>query len=108
MGAAVRRTAAMTAAAARAVIDDQAGCTLAEHLVIADDDCLAPLDPLPCPVTVAWAECDEVLPLADYRAAVFARLPGARLVVLGGVGHAATVDDPELVVRTILEVTDTP
>jgi len=108
MGAAVRRTDAMTAAAARAVIDDQAGCTLAGHLFIADDDCLAPLDPLPCPVTVAWAECDEVLPLADYRAAVFDRLPGARLVVLGGVGHAAMVDDPELVVRTILEVTDTP
>jgi pimeloyl-ACP methyl ester carboxylesterase len=108
MGAAVRRSDAMTAAAARAVIDDQAGCTLAGHLFVADDDCLAPLNPLPCPVTVAWAEYDEVLPLADYRAAVRARLPGARLLVLPGVGHAAMVDDPDRVVRTILEVTGVP
>jgi len=105
MGAAVHRSDAMAAAAARAVIADQAGCTLAGHLFIADDDCLAPLDPLSCPVTVAWAECDKVLPLADYRTAVRTRLPGARLLVLPGVGHAAMVDDPDLVVRTILEVT---
>lgn len=105
MGAAVRRSDAMTAEAARAVVDDQAGCTLAARLYIADDDYLAPLDPLPCPTTVAWAEYDEVLPLADYRATVRARLPAARFLVLPGVGHAAMVDDPDLVVRTILEVT---
>lgn len=105
MGAAVRRSDAMTAAAARAVVADQAGCTLAGHLFIADDDYLAPLDPPPCPITVAWAEFDEVLPLADYEAAVRARLPGARFLVLAGVGHAAMVDDPDLVVRTILETT---
>lgn len=105
MGAAVRRTAAMTGWAARTVIADQAGCTLAGRLFIADEDCLAPLDPLPCPVTVAWAEHDEVLPLADYRAAVRSRLPGASFVVLRGVGHAAMVDDPDLVVRTITAVT---
>ena len=108
MGAATHRSDALTAAAARAVIEDQAGCTLAGQLFIADDDALAPLDPLPCPITVAWAEFDEVLPLADYRAAVRTRLPAARFLVLPGVGHAAMVDDPDLVVRTILEVTTAP
>ena len=107
MGAAVRRADAMTAAAARAVIDDQARCTLAGRLFIADGDHLATLDPLPCPVTVAWAEHDEVLPLAGYREAVRARLPGASFLVLPGVGHAAMVDDPGLVVQTILDVTST-
>lgn len=105
LGPAVRRSDALSAAAARSVIDDHAGCTLSERLFIADEDCLTPLDPLPCPITVAWSEYDEVLPLADYGPVVRSRLPAARLVVLPGVGHAAIVDDPDLVVRTILDVT---
>ena len=105
MGAAVRRPHAMTPAQARAVIDDQVRCTLADWLFIGDDDHLAPLDPLPCPVTVAWAQHDEVLPLESYAEAVRERLPGASFVVLPGVGHAAMVDDRDLVERTILEAT---
>ena len=41
----------MTPAQARNVIDDQVRCTLAEWLFIDDDHQLAPLDPLPCPIT---------------------------------------------------------
>lgn len=103
MGAALRDPASMTARQARQVIEDQAGCAVAGRLVIGDDEIVHPLDPLPCPVTVAWAERDEVLPMDTYAAAVRARLPGATFVVLPGVGHAAMVDDPGLVIRTIVE-----
>lgn len=103
MGGALRRPDAMTSAQARAVIDDQVRCTLAEWLYIADDEHLAPMESLPCPITVAWAEHDEVLPLDTYADAVRRRLPGASFIVLPGVGHAAMVDDRDLVEQTILD-----
>jgi pimeloyl-ACP methyl ester carboxylesterase len=102
MGAALCRPESMTARQARAVIGDQAKCTLARRLRIDDDDVVAPLDPLPCPVTVAWAEHDRVLPLTTYREAVRLRLPGASFIVIPDVGHAAMVDDPGSILRTIL------
>ncbi len=105
MGTVVSRPDRMTAAQARGVISDHAACTLGEGLVITDADRVAPLDPLPCPVTVVWAEKDRVLPLAQCGAIVQERLPGANFIVLPDVGHASTVDDPNLVVRTILAVT---
>jgi pimeloyl-ACP methyl ester carboxylesterase len=51
------------------------------------------------PVTIAWGERDRLVgpPKADRRPA------GARFVVLPGVGHTPTWDDPELVARTLLE-----
>lgn len=105
MGTALRRPNAMTGVQARTVVYDQARCTLPEWLFIADDECLVHLNPLPCPITVAWAEHDEVLPLGSYADTVRARLPDASFVVLPGVGHAAMVDDRDLVERTILTVT---
>ena len=102
MRAALHRPESMTARQARAVISDQAQCTLAGRLRIGDDEMVGPLDPLPCPVTVAWAEHDRILPLTTYREAVHTRLPGASLIVIPDVGHAAMVDDPGFIVRTIL------
>lgn len=107
MGTALRRPGTMTPAQARVVVHDQAQCTLPESLFIADGECLTVLDPVPCPITVAWAEHDEVLPVADYADAVRERLPGASFTVLAGVGHAAMVDDRDLIERTILSVTTT-
>ena len=102
MGAALHRHEAMTARQARVVIGDQARCALAGRLRIGDDEMVAPLDPLPCPVTVAWAEHDRILPLTTYREAVHARLPGASFVVIPDVGHAAMSDDPGSILRIIL------
>jgi len=102
MGAALHRPETMTAQQARNVIDDQAHCTLATRLRIGDDEMVGPLDPLPCPVTVAWAEHDQILPVGTYREAVETRMPGASFVVIPDVGHAAIVDNPELIIRIIL------
>jgi pimeloyl-ACP methyl ester carboxylesterase len=51
------------------------------------------------PVTIAWCERDRLVgpPPAHRRPA------GARFLVLPGVGHTPTWDDPELVARTLLE-----
>lgn len=51
------------------------------------------------PVTLAWGELDRLVapPRPERRPA------GARFVVLPGVGHTPTWDDPELVARTLLE-----
>jgi pimeloyl-ACP methyl ester carboxylesterase len=55
--------------------------------------------PQDVPVTIAWCERDRLVgpPPAQRRPA------GARFLVLPGVGHTPTWDDPELVARTLLE-----
>lgn len=66
---------------------------------------VAPLDPLPCPITLAWSQFDRLVPAETYGRTARERLPGATWVLLPGVGHIPMIDDPELVARTILAVT---
>lgn len=51
------------------------------------------------PVTIAWGEEDRLVasPKPERRPA------GATFLVLPGVGHTPTWDDPELIARTLLE-----
>ncbi|HEX3736254.1 MAG TPA: alpha/beta fold hydrolase, partial [Solirubrobacterales bacterium] len=60
--------------------------------------------PAEVPVTIAWAELDRLVgpPRPECRPA------GARFLVMPGVGHLPTWDDPELIARTILEGTTAP
>lgn len=98
----------LSAADAREGVDNTAACTVVDDLFGTDDQQVAPLDPLPCPVTVAWAECDAMLPASICEPLVRQRIPGAEFKVLPGVGHVPMIDDPELVARTILAVTTAP
>lgn len=86
--------------------DDLLGCTVRDDLLSTREE-LAPLDPPPCPVTLAWSERDRVLPLDRNGARARRLVPGARWVVLPDVGHVPMLDDPELVARTILEAIGT-
>jgi pimeloyl-ACP methyl ester carboxylesterase len=79
---------------------DPLACTVMNDL--ASSPPLEPLDPLPCPVTLAWAEVDRLLPATPYGQTARQRLPGASWITLPGVGHNAMIDDPELVAKTIL------
>jgi len=92
--------------AARAVesLGDIVACTVDAKEVHGADQ-IAPLDPLPCPITLAWSEKDSLFPVATYGKVARERLPKATFKILRDVGHEPTVDDPELVARTILEVT---
>jgi pimeloyl-ACP methyl ester carboxylesterase len=86
------------------IVDDTLGCTILDIHNNNDEHC-APMDPLPCPITIAWAEKDTVLPLELYGMIARDRLPGAAFSVLPDVAHVPMLDDPELVARTILVAT---
>jgi pimeloyl-ACP methyl ester carboxylesterase len=90
----------ITAAQGLELLDDIIGCTVNVDDLIGSGEQIAPLDPLPCPVTIAWSENDAVIPVAARE-----RVPQASFTILPGVGHGPMIDDPELVARTILRVT---
>jgi pimeloyl-ACP methyl ester carboxylesterase len=83
-----------------AIIDDLLGCELADELLHTTEE-VAPMDPLPCPVTIAWAEADRVLPIELSGARARKLMPAAAWTVLPRVGHLSMADDPELVAETI-------
>lgn len=95
----------ITAAQALSAIDDMVGCTVDVDDIVGSGEHIAPMDPLPCPVTIAWAGEDALVqqPLSDRNARQ--RIPQASFTTLAGVGHDAMIDDPALVARTILAVT---
>jgi pimeloyl-ACP methyl ester carboxylesterase len=88
----------------RDVADDVLGCEPRDELIDTTES-FDPLDPLPCPATIAWAGTDRLLRIEVDGARARELVPGARWVVLPDVGHVAMVDDPQLVARTILETT---
>jgi pimeloyl-ACP methyl ester carboxylesterase len=80
--------------------DDLLACTVLDPLLDSTEE-LAPLDPLPCPVTIAWGEADRVLPLAANGMRARQVVPGARFEVLERVGHVPMFDDPVRVAHLI-------
>lgn len=56
-----------------------------------------------CPVLLAWAGKDRILPLKGYSQRFRELLPGAEFRILPKVGHMPMPDDPDLVARTILD-----
>jgi pimeloyl-ACP methyl ester carboxylesterase len=84
--------------------DDLLSCRVAEDLM-QTPEVVAPMNPLPCPIVIAWSEHDRILPLRSHGARAREILPGATFRVLDDVGHVPMFDDPARVARTILEVT---
>jgi pimeloyl-ACP methyl ester carboxylesterase len=87
------------------IIDEYLACTVYNEIFSTDEEQVAPLDPLPCPITLAWSEKDAMLPVASYGPNARGRLPGATFIILEDVGHDPMMDDPALVARTILACT---
>jgi pimeloyl-ACP methyl ester carboxylesterase len=84
--------------------DDLLACSAREALLATTEE-LAPLDPLPCPVVIAWASRDRIFPPAVNGPRARELVPGATYMELPDVGHVPMVDDPALVARTILNTT---
>lgn len=94
----------LSAPQALEILADIVACTV-DVREVHDEHQIDPLDPLPCPITLAWSQKDSLFPVATYGKVARERLPGATFEVLPDVGHAPMVDDPGLVARTILRVT---
>jgi pimeloyl-ACP methyl ester carboxylesterase len=92
-----RTTAEQALQAAHDLVD----CPVVDDILATDEE-IAPLDPLPCPITLAWAGADAITPVEVNGAVARARLPRARFLVLSGVGHVPMIDDPHGVAATIL------
>lgn len=83
---------------------------LAECLVLADvlqsDEHVEPFAELPCPMTIAWAEKDRILPMRTLGQVARERIPQATYVILPGVGHVPMIDDPGMVADVVLRTSD--
>jgi pimeloyl-ACP methyl ester carboxylesterase len=87
------------------IVDSILACTVGDEVFSADEQQFVALHTAPCPVTVAWAEKDSLLPLHPCGAIACERLPAATFEILPDVGHVPMVDDPKMVARTILAST---
>src|SRR4051794_37946482 len=94
----------LTPAQAVEITRDLLACTVLDDLLRTGEE-IAPLDPLPCPITLAWSGDDAILPVDVNGAVARARLPHAAFEVIPGVGHVPMIDDPTRVARAILQTT---
>jgi pimeloyl-ACP methyl ester carboxylesterase len=105
---ALRSTSADGARVARtevlAAVDDLLGCAVAQDL-LDTTEALAPLDPVPCPITVAWCGADRLLLETVNGAKARELIPGAHHLTLPGLGHVPMLDDPQRVADTIRAAT---
>ncbi|WP_297628427.1 alpha/beta fold hydrolase [Nocardia sp.] len=83
---------------------DLLGCVVADDLLGTHEQ-IAPMDPLPCPITLAWSALDAILPVDVNGRIARERIPQARFEILPGVGHVPMIDNPALVAQTILAST---
>lgn len=83
---------------------DLLGCAVLDDILTTGEQ-IAPLDPLPCPITLAWSGEDKLLPVGVNGAVARARLPQAAFVTLPSLGHVPMIDDPQTVAQTILRTT---
>ncbi|MES1193689.1 MAG: alpha/beta hydrolase [Solirubrobacterales bacterium] len=81
-------------------VQDLLGCAVVEDLLDTVES-LPLLDPVPCPVTIAWCGEDRLLLESVNGAMARTLVPGARHLTLPGVGHVPMLDDPALVAATI-------
>lgn len=88
---------------------DGAFADVGQHLVpwLLDGHELQPFDVGPVPTVVAWGDQDGAVPLEEFGRPTHELARGSRLVVLPGTAHMPVYDDPQAVVRTILETTAT-
>jgi pimeloyl-ACP methyl ester carboxylesterase len=88
------------------IVDDLLACTVRDEL-LSTEEAVAPLDPLPCPVVLAWSERDRILPISTNGARARMLMPQADWRVVPGVGHVPMFDDPRLVAAVIRESIET-
>ncbi len=92
----------LSAHRAQQFLTDMIECTAARDL-LGTTESIEPLDPLPCPVTLAWSARDRIFPPQINGRTARERLPAAHYRELPAVGHIPMIDDPQLSARVIRE-----
>lgn len=89
------------------IFADMAGCDVLTDLLhgARSNGPMERFEQIDCPVRIAWPVRDRTLPYERYGAPLRHAVPSAEFVRLPDVGHVPMWDDPELVARTILQVT---
>lgn len=90
----------ITASHALEIARDLVGCTAA-HDLLGTPESLATLDPLPCPITLAWAAEDQIFPPTVNGRIARNLIPDATYLELENVGHVPMIDDPALCAEVI-------
>jgi len=103
----ISRPAGVDAGGAYSMFFGAANCKVATDAIrlAASGDMFGDLPPIDCPVRIAYGTRDRLIHWPGHYSMIRRQLPGADYVALDGLGHLAMWDDPELVTRTILEVT---
>jgi pimeloyl-ACP methyl ester carboxylesterase len=100
----------VTASDAYAMFLGSAECAVVPDAIrlAASGDMFGELGPIGCPVRIAYSTRDRLLHWPEHYTRIRRQLPDADYVALEGLGHLPMWDDPELIARTILEITARP
>lgn len=90
---------------AAAFVRDNLRCDIYFDLLEAVLDGDHQLGSVDCPVQIAWAERDSLIPYQPYGVRFPKLVPHAEFSTIRGVGHVPMYDDPPLVTRTIVDFT---
>jgi pimeloyl-ACP methyl ester carboxylesterase len=104
----VARPERLAPAEARMILESSSNCDAFDDVLEALSREPPPdlLHPAPCPIRLVWGTHDRLLPVRGYSELWRRVVPGAEWVELEGLGHVPMFDDPDVVARAILEVTD--
>jgi pimeloyl-ACP methyl ester carboxylesterase len=89
-----------------AFFDGAVGCTIYRDAIALSEsgDAYGELGPIDCPVRILYGTRDRIIRWPTHYRRLKTLLPTAEYVPLHGLGHLPMWDDPDLVVRRILEV----
>ncbi|HEY5318127.1 MAG TPA: alpha/beta fold hydrolase [Solirubrobacteraceae bacterium] len=97
----------VSADAAYMMFTGAANCAIVPDAIklAASGDMFGDLPAIDCPVRIAYGTRDRLIHWPGHYTMIHRQKPDADYIALEGLGHLAMWDDPELVARTILEVT---
>jgi pimeloyl-ACP methyl ester carboxylesterase len=98
------------ATAALGMFEGAAGCAIVSEMLslTGSNSLFGELNEISCPVRIAYGTKDRMIKWPSCYERMRRLLPDVEYVALEDTGHMPMYDDPELVARTVLEVTAAP
>ena len=99
--------AAMTEAQRAGLAANRAALRVYGGARMADPGLYGRLAAIACPTLVIWGEADRIVD-PGYGRAYAAAMPGARFELLSGTGHLPQLENPERLMRAVLDFAEAP